>query len=195
MEITEKIAERIINSKVLVEHPNTPYKGVEISYIGYTDAEGNPFEREDEDGDPTGEYFAIVSFKAMSPYQLEKAVEEFNNGEYEEACNHNLSMRMNVEKARELCAGTLGTLICHNVTVKDEDDEDVIALMARSFAPMEAVVAKKVTLADLLKKKAPKEEGKKDKKADKKAEKKADKKGDKKSDKKDKKVKLAEADE
>lgn len=169
MEITEKIAERIINSKVLIENPLTPYKGVEISYIGYTDKDGEPFERTDEDGDPTGEYFAIVSLKAMSPYQLERAVEEFNNGEFEEACNHNLSLRMPVDKARELCVGTLGTLICHNVTVKDEDDEDIIALMAKSFAPMEAVVAKKVSLSDLLNKgkKGKKEDepkGKKDKK-------------------------------
>lgn len=169
MEITEKIAEKIINSKVLIEEALVPYKGVEISYIGYTNKDDEPFEWLDEDGDATGRYFALVSFKAMNPYQLAQAVEEFSNEEYDEACNHNLSLRMDVEKARELSAGMLGTLICHNVVVTNDDDEEVETLMAKSFAPIASVSAKQVSLKDQLKKhkKGNKEEepkAKKDKK-------------------------------
>lgn len=174
MEINEKIAEKIINSKVLIEEALVPYKGIEISHIGYTNKDDEPFEWLDEDKEPTGRYFALVSFKAMNPYQFKQAVEQFSDEEYEEACNHNLSLRMDVEKARELSAGMLGTLICHNVVVTDEDDEEVETLMAKSFAPIASINAKKISLADALKKgKKGKEEepkakkDKKDKKADK----------------------------
>jgi hypothetical protein len=156
MEITQEIAERIINSKAIIEESNVPYKGVEVSYVGYTDAEGEPFLWED-----TEEPYAIVSFKAMNEHQLKTAVQEYLDEEYDDAVNHNLSMRMSIEKANEIHAGvTIGVLICHEVEV-DNDGEPEMALLPKAFSPAKAKDAKKVSLADLLKAKkgdkAPKE--------------------------------------
>ena len=160
MEITQEIAERIINSKVIIEDALTPYKGVEISHIGYVDAEGEAFVWED-----TEEEFALVSFKAMNPYQLTLAVEEYENEEFDECVNHNLVMRMNVEKARKLSAGTTGVLICHEITVEDEEGNEVQMLAPKSYSATESVVAKKVSLKDLLGKSKDKKSDKKDKKS------------------------------
>jgi hypothetical protein len=150
MEITFEIAERIINSKAIIEESMTPYKGIEVSYVGYTDAEGNAFEWEREDGDT--EHYAIVSFKAMNTHQLNTAIDEFEAENFDDAVNHNLSMRMSIAKADELSAGMIGTLICHEVQVKDEDGEltDDLALLPKTFAPIKAKVAKKASLADMI---------------------------------------------
>lgn len=196
MEITQEIAERIINSKVIIDESLVPFKGVEISHIGYLDANGEPFMWEE-----TEEEFALVSFKAMNPYQLNLAVEEFQNEEFEECVNHNLVMRMNVEKARKLSAGTTGTLICHEIEVEDEDGNEVIMLAPKSYSAAESKAAKKVSLADLLGKSKDKGDKKASKSKDKKskkveiddefeAPKKAKKDKDGKKDKKDKKAKI-----
>jgi hypothetical protein len=162
MDITAEIAERIINSKAIIEESLTPYKGIEVSYVGYTDAEGEPFEWE-RDGET--EHYAIVSFKAMNTHQLMQSVEEFEAEEYDDCVNHNLSMRMSIAKADELSAGMIGTLICHDVQVKDEDGEltDELALLPKSFAPIKAKVAKKASLADMIASRKAKAEPKADK--------------------------------
>lgn len=150
MEITQEIAERIINGKSLIEQALVPYKGIEVSYVGFVDADGEPFLWED-----TEEPYAIVSFKAMNEHQLNQSVEEFADGDYESAVNHNLSMRMDVVKAREICKGTPGTLICHEVEVGEEGAKET-ALLPKNFVPAVAVVAKTASLADrLAKRKAP----------------------------------------
>jgi len=90
----------------------------------------------------------------MNEHQLKQSVEEYIAGDYDECVNHNLSMRMDVDKAQDIIAGVTGTLICHEVEVEDEDGNPVMALLPKRFAPAVAKVAKKVTLADLLAKKA-----------------------------------------
>jgi hypothetical protein len=153
MEITREIAERIINSKALIEESSVPYKGVEVSYVGYNDADGEPFLWEETD-----EPYAIVSFKAMNAHQLSTAVQEFVDEDYDSCVNHNLSMRMSIEKANEIHAGvTIGVLICHEVEI-DVDGEAELALLPKAFSPAKAKDVKKVSLADLLAKKAPKAE-------------------------------------
>lgn len=167
MEITQEIAERIIKSKVVIDEVQTPFKGVEISHIGYLDANDEPFMWED-----TEEEFALVSFKAMNEYQLDLAVQQYKDGDYEECVNHNLVMRMNVEKARKLSAGTTGTLICHEVDGTDEDDNEIKVIVPKSFVGAESKVAKRVDLDSLLGKSKDKKSDKKDKKSkDKKAKK------------------------
>jgi len=174
-EIDVDSAEAIINSRAIIEDALTPYKGIEVTYVGFTDADGEPFEWTDKRGNT--EEYAIVSFNAMNEHQLEESVEAFEEGDYQSAVNNNMSMRMPVHKAQELSAKMLGTLICHYVKLKDEDGEFTgeEALMPKSFAPIASKVAKRVSLADIL------------------ASKKG-KKGDKASKDKPKKVKLAEAD-
>ena len=148
MEITKEIAEKIINSRAIVEDAGVPYKGIEVTYVGYNDENGEPFTWEDSE-----EQYAIVSLNACTPYQLEKSVEEFIAEDYNNACNHNVSIRMNVDKARELSKGTPCTLIM--VERQTEiDGVDTTILVAKSVAPVASVVAKKTNLSALLAKKA-----------------------------------------
>lgn len=149
--ITEEIAERIISSRVLIEEPMVPYKGVEVTSVTYNDAEGNAFVWEESE-----EPYAIVNFKACNQHLLEKAVEDFEAGDFEASTNHNLSMRMNIDKAREVQNVGSGTLVCHEVEVEDNDGNPTKALLAKSFQPAVAVTAKKVSLKDMLARKAEK---------------------------------------
>ena len=148
MEITKERAEQIINKRSLVESAGVPYKKVEVLYVGYVDSNGDAFVN-----DETGEEFAIVSFNAVTPYQLERAVEEFIAEDYESATNHKVSMRMPTKQASLLEKGFTGTLMLREAEV-EVDGEKVIGLFAKSFAPTQAVDFKKVSLADLLAKKA-----------------------------------------
>lgn len=148
MEITKDIAEKIINSRSVVDQAGVPYKGIEVTNVGYTDAEGDAFLWED-----TEEEYAIVSLNACTPYQLQQAVEEFIDEDFDSACNHNVSIRMNVEKARELGKGTPCTLIMVERQT-DIDGVDTTILVAKSVVPVASVTAKKASLADLLAKKA-----------------------------------------
>lgn len=165
--IDETIAERIITSKVIIDEALVPFKGVEVSYVGYTDADGDAWT-----WDESGEEFAIVSFKAMNPHQLATAVEEFEAGDYEASANHNLSMRMPVDKAREIIAGaTSGTLVCHNVEIEDEETgETIVALLPKNFIPAVAKEAKRASLKDILAKRAEKREDAEEPKEEPKAE-------------------------
>ena len=148
MEITKEIAEKIINSRSIVDQAGVPFKGIELSNVGFTNSDGEPFVWEESD-----EEYAIVSLNACTSYQLEQAVEEFIAEDYDNACNHNVSIRMNVDKARELGKGTPCVLVM--VERQTEiDGVDTTILVAKSITPVAAVTAKKATLADLLAKKA-----------------------------------------
>ncbi len=139
MEITQEIALRIIESKPVIEQAMVPYKGIEVSYVGFTDADGDAFVWED------GSEYAIVSFKAVNEYGFEQSVEDFKNEDFDSAVNHNLSMRMNVDKAREISKGVPGTLICHTIT----NSEGIDILVPKSYSPTAAVVAKTRSLAGI----------------------------------------------
>ena len=143
MEITQEIALRIIESKPVIEQAMVPYKGIEVSHVGYTDGDGEPFAWED------GSEFAVVSFKAVSEYGFQQSVEDFKNEDFESASNHKLTMRMSVDKAQDLAKGVPGTLVCHMVTVDIEGVETEV-LMPKSYTPAKAVVAKKRSLTDIL---------------------------------------------
>jgi len=114
MEITREIAKKIIESRPIISDNDmlTPFKGVEVSNVGFKDRDGDPFEWED------GTEYAIVSFKAMSDYHFDRAIEDFEDEEYADACNHTLSMSMEASKARELI-GSTGVLVCHKIENKD----------------------------------------------------------------------------
>jgi hypothetical protein len=143
MEITQEIALRIIESKPVIEQAMVPYKGIEVSHVGYTDADGEPFMWED------GTEYAIVNFKAVNEYGFEQSVADFQNEDYESAVNYNLSMRMSVDKAQDLAKGVPGTLVCQMITV-DIDGVDTEVLMPKSYTPAQAIVAKKRSLSDIL---------------------------------------------
>ena len=143
MEITREIAEKIINNRALVDQAGVPYKKVEVSYVGYVDANGDAFV------DDNGNEFAIVTFNASTPYQLEQAVADFIAEDYDSATGHRVSMRMPVKQAQNIEKGFTGTLMLREGEV-EVDGEMIIALFAKSFVPTAAVEVKKVSLADML---------------------------------------------
>lgn len=130
MEITREIAQRIIESRPVIDEMLTPFKGVEVSHVGFTDKHGDAFEWEN------GDEYAIVSFKAMSEYGFDRAVEDFNDEEYADACKHTLSMSMDVEKARDLI-GAVGVLTCHKIENKDGEMITVVKSF-KAVAPANA---------------------------------------------------------
>jgi len=148
MEITKEICEKIINSRSIVSDAGVPYKGITVTHVGFNDENGDAFTWEDTD-----EEYAIVSLNAITPYQLEKSVEEFIAEDYDNACNHNVSIRMNVDKARELSKGTPCVLIM--VERQTEiDGVDTTILVAKAVSPVAQQVAKTVSLSALLAKKS-----------------------------------------
>jgi len=127
MEITKKIAQAIIESRPVIDEMLVPFKGVEVSNVGFKDADGDPFEWED------GTEYAIVSFKAMSEYHFDRASEDFENEDYADACNHNLTLSVEATKARELISST-GVLVCHKIENKDGD----MIVVVKSFKAIPA---------------------------------------------------------
>lgn len=129
MEITKSIAQKIIESRPIIENDDmlTPFKGVEVSNVGFKDKDGDAFEWED------GTEYAIVSFKAMSEYHFEKASEDFDNEDYADACNHTLSLSVEATKARDLIGAT-GVLVCHKIENKDGD----MIVVVKSFKAVPA---------------------------------------------------------
>lgn len=167
MEITREIAQRIIESRPVIDEMLTPFKGVEVSHVGFTDRHGDAFEWEN------GDEYAIVSFKAMSEYGFDRAVEDFNDEEYTDACNHTLSMSMDVEKARDLI-GAVGVLTCHKIENKDGEMITVVKSF-KAVAPanassktrtLDSVGGKKkgIKLAEAVEEPKAKKKDKKDKK-------------------------------
>tara|TARA_R110000782_G_scaffold139868_1_gene232376 strand:- start:403 stop:963 length:561 start_codon:yes stop_codon:yes gene_type:complete len=134
MEITLDIAQRIIEGTPVLTEVGVPYKGIEVTHVGFTDADGTPFEYE------SGDQYAIVSLKAYNEYQFENAVAAFVAEDYDEAVAKSLSVSMTVDKAREIQAKSTGTVILQ--TVMNSDDVEIIVV--RSFVPAVAVDASKM---------------------------------------------------
>lgn len=137
MEITKAIAQRIIESRPVIDEMLTPFKGVEVSNVGFKDADGDAFEWED------GTEYAIVSFKAMSEYHFDRASEDFDNEDYTDACNHNLSLSVEATKARELI-GSTGVLVCHKI--ENKDGEMIVVVKSFKAVPAENASSKLRTL-------------------------------------------------
>jgi hypothetical protein len=124
----------------VIEEANVPYKGIDISYIGYTNADGEPFTWND------GTEYAIVSFKAVNEYKFKESVEDFKNEDYDSAINYSLTWSVSVDRAQKLSKGLSGSLTCHWV----KNSEDIDILVPKNFVPVEAIVAKKRSLTDIL---------------------------------------------
>jgi hypothetical protein len=149
MEITKEIAEKIINKRALVSEAGVPYGKVEVTHIGYTDGEGEQW-NDEFIGD-----FAIVSLNAVTPFQLEEAVNAFIEGDYENAVNKNISIRVPVAQVGSIQKGGTGVLLMREAELVNEDTgETVTALFAKSFTPAKIEAFKAVSLADMLAKKA-----------------------------------------
>lgn len=126
-----------------------PKKNVEVSSINYTDADGKPFKWSETD-----EEYAIVNFKAINSYGLEKAKALFREGRFQDALNNNLSMRMSIEEADQIGPKTVGTLTCRLTDVKGDDGETTQGLLPYSFKALAATDSENVDISDLMPAKA-----------------------------------------
>ena len=140
MEITREKALAMIESKPVIDQVMVPYKGIEVTYVGYVDKDGDAWTWED------GTEYAIVSLKAVNEYNFNESVEDFKNEDYVSAVNRNMSININVDQARKISKGITGTLICHTRLNK----EGVEIVVPKSFVPLESIVAKTRSLSSIL---------------------------------------------
>jgi len=144
--LTAESALKIIQAMVLVTEAGTPYKGIEVTNISTVDGDGNAFAY------PDGTEYAIVNLKAVNQYGLEQAVADYKAEDFQEACNHNLSISMSIEEADKLSKGVFGTLVCRQIALKDADGVATgeEALLPYRFTAMKAVEGKTFSFADML---------------------------------------------
>lgn len=146
--ITQEVALSIL-TKMAKNKINKVGVGVEdtqVSSIGYTNADGEPFTYD------SGDEYAIVNFVAVNEHQLAEAVAHYKAGRYTEAVNTNMSMRMSVADAQKLRAKLSGTLTCHLVDLKDDNGlpNGEQAIMPLVFVPNATVKAVSVDFLSLL---------------------------------------------
>ena len=136
-QLTAEQSLAIIKSFSLIKETGVPYKGIWVSNVSFADSLGQPFTY------PTGEEYAIVNFKAITPYGLTAAVADYKDGDFQSACNHNMSMRMSHKEASLIDKTTVGTLICRDIALKNEDGEltGETAMFPYKFAAARAQVA------------------------------------------------------
>jgi hypothetical protein len=138
MEMTKETAINILESYHICDEAGVPFKGIEITNISTHDSDGLPFEWEE-----TGEPYAIVNLNAMNEYGANRASQQLEDEEYQDACNNNLSLRVTLEEAENLSKGMLGTLVLREAEVSNEDGDTEIALLPKKFTPAVAKVARK----------------------------------------------------
>ena len=117
-------------------------KNVPVTNVSFKDAEGQPFVW--ESGDSEGEPYAIANINAMNHYGKQQAELMFANGDYQEACNTNLSARVSLEKGRQLNNALLATVQTEEreIDVKDDNGETTgeteMAILIGKIVPNEA---------------------------------------------------------
>lgn len=138
METMDKsTARNILNSRVLIDDIGT-VKNVQVTNVSFKDENGEPFKwEEDTTGSSAGEPYAIANFNAMNAYGRKKAIEQVKAGEYQEACNNNLSLRVTPELGQELREAMFATIVAGYREVTDpETDEKVQALLITKAVPL-----------------------------------------------------------
>lgn len=146
--ITQEVALSILTrmAKNKINTVGVGVKNTQVSSIGYTNADGEPFTY------PSGDEYAVVNFVAVNAHQLAEAVEHYKAGRYNEAVNTNMSMRMSVADAQQIRAKVSGTLTCHLVDLKDDNGIPTgeQAIMPLVFVPNASVDAVSVDFLSLL---------------------------------------------
>jgi hypothetical protein len=92
-EMTAERAEQFLNSRAEITKPCT-LSGIRILNIGETDKNNQPWI-----WDKSGERYAIVNLHAWTDYQFDEAQKLFDAGEYQKACNKNLSLQIPYDEA------------------------------------------------------------------------------------------------
>lgn len=155
--ITAEIALGIISSYKQITEAGVPVKGVEITNISFSNpTTGMAWEY--EDGTP----YAIVNFNAITPWRLVRAVEQYQDEEFQDAVNNNLSLQMSAEQAKTFSKGSFGELTCREIELKDKETGEPTgekSLVAHRFTKAVAVDAKAFDFKAMLAKKAEAKEG------------------------------------
>jgi hypothetical protein len=124
-EMTAERAEQFLNSRAEITKPCT-LSGIRILNIG-------EFKKDGESPwiwDKSGERYAIVNLHAWTDYQFDEATKLFNAGEYQKACNKNLSLQMPYDEAM-LLKDSLATATVKFVETWSENYEtDIIVAKA-----------------------------------------------------------------
>ena len=120
-EMKRSTAINILKNRGLLTRGAT--QDVPVTNVSFVNAEGQPFVW--EEGDNKGEPYAIVNFNAFNAYGKKQAEELFAQGEFQEACNTNLSARVPVKKGKELNNALYATVVMdeREIDVKDENGE------------------------------------------------------------------------
>lgn len=129
-ELTKDVALNILKGMKNAEKTGVPYKGVEVASVGYNDSEGKPFTY------PSGDQYAIVNLKAQTPHQQREAAKLFVEGDYQGACNQNITVNMSPDKAAEALAVGFGTLTTATVW-SDNLQQDIT--VGRRFVPAASI--------------------------------------------------------
>lgn len=151
-QMTRKTAMNILQSRAVVSKP-TVISNVEVTNVSFTDQEGQPFVWEDT-SESAGEPYAIANFNLMNTYGKEQAQSDFSEGNYQDACNHNLSARVSLEKGRELVNSLIATVKVdyREIDVKDDNGEPTgeteQALLIAKVVPSKAPSANDLKMSD-----------------------------------------------
>lgn len=133
-------AMRILKGFKQTNDPDVDYKGVEITNISYTNKEGKPFTYTE-----SGQEYAVVNVNAQSEYKRKEALMHLMAGEYQEACNTNISVNVTLDELEKtpLQKGMRGTLRVREVELTDEEGNltGEKGIFGKSFIPQEAVKA------------------------------------------------------
>ena len=132
-EMTKETCINILKNRVLASKESV-INHVAVTNVSFVDEEGQPFVWE-EDGPSAGEQYAIANFNLINQYGKTKAMELFKAGEYQEACNTNLSLRVTPELGKELQNAMYANVDVKLRTVHDDDDNEVEALLVAKARP------------------------------------------------------------
>ena len=144
-------ARNILNSRAIIKDECTT-KNVAITNVSFTDADGEVWKWDEEsEGSSAGEPYAIVNFNACNPFGLKKAKELARAGEYQDACNNNLTLRVTPELGQELKESMFATVVTRLREIEDPDDEDktVMALFITKAVPNIAKTIERANFDDI----------------------------------------------
>ncbi len=113
-------------------------KDVPVTNVSFIDPKTQqPFEWE-EDTSSAGQPYAIANFAIVNSYGKDKAIALFKEGNYADAVNTNLSLRVTPKLGKQLQEAMFATVVGAKRTVADDDGNDVETILIKKAAPMAA---------------------------------------------------------
>ena len=118
-------AQKILESRKMISEPNK-YRLTVSTCQDFFQTRG--------EGENQVQVVAIANFKAMTPYHAEQALKLFGEGEYQKACNQNLSLSI-LDNGYKPESGEQVDAIVERITNKDGEP----ILVVSSIIPVKAV--------------------------------------------------------